>query len=231
MLNNKRMKIATPTSAALFTITEPMSPISEQFKTLRTNIQFSSVDTPVSTVVVTSSGPSEGKSTIAANLAVVFAQTGLKTIIVDADLRRPTVHLTFDVSNTTGLSSLLSVRRLSLIDVTQVTDVPNLDVIPNGPKSPNPSELLSSERMRKVIQLLDAKYDVVIFDMPPIVSVTDAQIISSQVDGVILAVKEEKTDKKTIKKSVDLLRNVGANILGAVYIGKQSDASYGYYYN
>lgn len=231
MLNNKRMKISPPASSALFTIAEPMSPISEQFKTLRTNIQFSNVDTPIKTIVVTSSGSSEGKSTTAANLAVVFAQTGLKTAIVDADLRRPTVHLTFDISNTNGLSSLLSVRRLSLLDVTQVTDVPNLDVIPSGPKSPNPSELLSSERMRKVIQLLGTKYDVVIFDMPPIVSVTDAQIISSQVDGVVLTVKEEKTDKKTIKKSVDLLRNVGANVLGAVYIGKQSDASYGYYYN
>lgn len=231
MFKNNQKKMVPPASAALFTIAEPMSPISEQFKTLRTNIQFSNLDNKIKTIVVTSSGPSEGKSTTAANLAVVFAQTGLKTILVDADLRRPTVHMTFDLGNTTGLSSLLSVRRLSLLDVTQATDVPNLDVMTSGPKSPNPSELLSSERMRKVIQLLGSKYDVVIFDMPPIVSVTDAQILSSQVDGVLLSVKEGHTDKRAVVKSVDLLRNVGANVLGAVYIGKQSDAAYGYYYN
>ena len=229
MANNKKMEKSE--ASALFTIAAPKSPVTEQFKTVRTNIKFAQTDKPIKSVVITSSGPSEGKSTLSSNLAVAFAQSGMRTLLVDADMRRPVVHSTFDLENTRGLSTLLSVRRLSLQDVTQDTDIPNLSVMTSGPKAPNPSELLSSQRMRRVIELLEQQYDFIIFDMPPLINVTDAQIISNQVDGVILSVKEGVTEKPLLTKAVNLLRQVDANVLGTVYIGSAPEAGYGYYYS
>ncbi|MGX7014867.1 CpsD/CapB family tyrosine-protein kinase [Vagococcus silagei] len=229
MANNKKMEKSE--ASALFTIAAPKSPVTEQFKTVRTNIKFAQTDKPIKSVVITSSGPSEGKSTLSSNLAVAFAQSGMKTLLVDADMRRPVVHSTFDLENTRGLSTLLSVRRLSLQDVTQDTEIPNLSVMTSGPKAPNPSELLSSQRMRRVIELLEQQYDFIIFDMPPLINVTDAQIISNQVDGVILSVKEGVTEKPLLTKAVNLLRQVDANVLGTVYIGSAPEAGYGYYYS
>lgn len=227
--NNKKLEKSE--ASPLFTIASPKSPVTEQFKTVRTNIKFAQTDTPIQSIVVTSSGPSEGKSTLSSNLAVAFAQSGARTILVDADMRRPVVHTTFDLENQVGLSSLLSVRRLSLKDAIQETDVPNLSVMTSGPKAPNPSEILSSHRMRRVIELLKTRYDFIIFDMPPLINVTDAQIISSQVDGVVLSVKEGITEKPLLTKATALLRQVDANILGAVYIGAVANAGYGYYYS
>lgn len=229
MANNKKMEKSE--ASALFTIAAPKSPVTEQFKTVRTNIKFAQTDKPIKSVVITSSGPSEGKSTLSSNLAVAFAQSGMRTLLVDADMRRPVVHSTFDLENTRGLSTLLSVRRLSLQDVTQDTEIPNLSVMTSGPKAPNPSELLSSQRMRRVIELLEQQYDFIIFDMPPLINVTDAQIISNQVDGVILSVKEGVTEKPLLTKAVNLLRQVDANVLGTVYIGSAPEAGYGYYYS
>lgn len=229
MANNKKMEKFE--ASALFTIAAPKSPVTEQFKTVRTNIKFAQTDKPIKSVVITSSGPSEGKSTLSSNLAVAFAQSGMRTLLVDADMRRPVVHSTFVLENTRGLSTLLSVRRLSLQDVTQDTEIPNLSVMTSGPKAPNPSELLSSQRMRRVIELLEQQYDFIIFDMPPLINVTDAQIISNQVDGVILSVKEGVTEKPLLTKAVNLLRQVDANVLGTVYIGSAPEAGYGYYYS
>ncbi|MGO2083612.1 CpsD/CapB family tyrosine-protein kinase [Vagococcus sp.] len=226
--NNKKLEKSE--ASTLFTIASPKSPVTEQFKTVRTNIKFAQSDTPIQSIVVTSSGPSEGKSTLSSNLAVAFAQSGARTILVDADMRRPVVHTTFDLENQVGLSSLLSVRRLTMKDAIQETDVPNLSIMTSGPKAPNPSEILSSHRMRRVIELLKKRYDFIIFDMPPLVNVTDAQIVSSQVDGVILSVKEGVTEKPMLNKATSLLRQVDANVIGAVYIGAVADASYGYYY-
>lgn len=226
--NNKKLEKSE--ASTLFTIASPKSPVTEQFKTVRTNIKFAQSDTPIQSIVVTSSGPNEGKSTLSSNLAVAFAQSGARTILVDADMRRPVVHTTFDLENQVGLSSLLSVRRLTMKDAIQETDVPNLSIMTSGPKAPNPSEILSSHRMRRVIELLKKRYDFIIFDMPPLVNVTDAQIVSSQVDGVILSVKEGVTEKPMLNKATSLLRQVDANVIGAVYIGAVADASYGYYY-
>lgn len=226
--NNKKLEKSE--ASTLFTIASPKSPVTEQFKTVRTNIKFAQSDTPIQSIVVTSSGPNEGKSTLSSNLAVAFAQSGARTILVDADMRRPVVHTTFDLENQVGLSSLLSVRRLTMKDAIQETDVPNLSIMTSGPKAPNPSEILSSHRMRRVIELLKKRYDFIIFDMPPLVNVTDAQIVSSQVDGVILSVKEGVTEKPILNKATSLLRQVDANVIGAVYIGAVADASYGYYY-
>lgn len=226
----KHKQLNAPSASTLFTVVDPNSPISEQYRTIRTNIQYAQFETRTKNIVVTSSGPSEGKSTTSANLAVAFAQAGIKTLLVDADLRRPTSHLTFDLSNNMGLSNLLSVKRLSASEVIQETDLPNLSVMTSGPKSPNPSELLASQRMKKVISVLDNLYEFVIFDMPPVATVTDAQLIASQVDGVVLSVREGVADKKSLERAVTLLEKVDARIIGAVYIGTSDSGNQQYYY-
>ena len=227
--NRDKYKLMAPEAAALFTVVDPMSQVAEQFRTIRTNILYSSVDRKTKSIIVTSAGPSEGKSTTAANLAVAFAQSGLRTLLVDADLRRPTVHRTFELDNTKGLSNLLSIRSMSLGDVLQPSDVRNLDIITSGPISPNPSELLASGRMNKVLHILKKEYDFIIFDVPPVGSVTDAQLLASQVDGALLVVREEQTEKAALNHAVQLMDQVDAKILGAVYMGTLKDRSYGYY--
>lgn len=229
MAKNKQTKFGATEQATLFTVVDPMSNISEQFRTIRTNILYSSVENQTQSIIVTSAGPSEGKSTTSANLAVAFAQSGMKTVLVDADLRRPTVHRSFFMENTKGLSSLLSIRRMSLGEVIQPSDVRNLDLITSGPISPNPSELLASSRMRKVLHILKQEYDVIIFDVPPVGTVTDAQLIASQVDGTLLVVREDQTEKSGLERAVKLLDQVDANIIGAIYIGEITEQNYGYY--
>lgn len=226
---NKNQKLATPEAATLFTVSEPMSIIAEQFRTIRTNILYSTIESKTQSIVVTSSGPSEGKSTTSANLAIAFAQSGVKTLLVDADLRRPTVHRSFSVDNSRGLSSLLSIRKMSLTEVINTTNVRNLDLITSGPISPNPSELLSSSRMIKIIHILKKEYDFIVFDVPPVGTVTDAQLIASQVDGSVLAVREEQTEKVGLERAIKLLQQVDSKILGAVYLGELVDQSYDYY--
>ena len=225
----ERTKLIAPDDATLFTIVDPVSTITEQFRTIRTNILYSSVDKRTQSMIVTSSGPSEGKSTTAANLAVAFAQSGMKTILVDADLRRPTVYKTFGLDNAKGLSSLLSIRRMSLRDVIQESEIRNLDIMPSGPISPNPSEILASPRMKKAIHILHQEYDIIIFDVPPVNTVTDAQLIASEVDGALLIVKEEQTEKVALENSIKLLEQADAKVLGAVYFGNLKEQSYGYY--
>jgi capsular exopolysaccharide synthesis family protein len=153
----------------------------------------------------------------------------MKTVLVDADLRRPTVHRSFFMENTKGLSSLLSIRRMSLGEVIQPSDVRNLDLITSGPISPNPSELLASSRMRKVLHILKQEYDFIIFDVPPVGTVTDAQLIASQVDGALLVVREDQTEKSGLERAVKLLDQVDANIIGSIYTGEITEQNYGYY--
>ncbi|MBO0477439.1 CpsD/CapB family tyrosine-protein kinase [Vagococcus sp. DIV0080] len=226
---NKKTKLMAPEAATLFTVVDPMSNISEQFRTIRTNILYSSLDSQTQSIIVTSAGPSEGKSTTSANLAIAFAQSGMKTILVDADLRRPTVHRSFDTENNKGLSSLLSIRRMSLGEVIQPSDVRNLDLITSSPISPNPSELLASSRMRKVLHILKQEYDFIIFDVPPVGTVTDAQLIASQVDGAVFVVREEQTEKAGLERAAKLIEQVDSKILGTVYMGELTEQNYGYY--
>lgn len=215
---------------SLITLADKASPVSEQYRTIRTNIQYSMVDYDLRTLVVTSSGPGEGKSTTAANLSIVFANSGKRVLLVDADLRKPTVAKTFNLSNANGLSSILGNRQTYLDQTIQDSGVDNLSILTSGPKPPNPSELLGSQRMERLIEELGKRYDMIIFDMPPVVTVTDAQILSSKVNGTILVVREGVSKRESLKKAKSLLEYVGANVLGVVYNGAKNLIDQNYYY-
>ncbi|VTT36004.1 capsular exopolysaccharide family protein [Enterococcus casseliflavus] len=231
MMAKKQERTGTQTHAvSLITMVDPSSPISEQYRTIRTNIQFaSSADKQIKTIVVTSSGPGEGKSTTSANLAVVFAKSGQRVLLVDADMRKPTVYKTFSLNNASGLSTVLSTST-SVLEAAQKTVIDNLSVLTSGPKTPNPSELLGSARMNQVMEEAKNLYDVVIFDMPPVVAVTDAQIMASKADGTILVVRENVARKESLTKARDLLNMVQARIIGVVYNGAEHSKDSGYYY-
>ncbi|GGK25546.1 tyrosine-protein kinase YwqD [Caldalkalibacillus thermarum] len=216
---------------SLITLQDPKSPISEAFRTLRTNIQFASVDKELRTLMVTSSGPGEGKSIVSANLAITLAQAGKAVLLVDADMRKPTVNHTFRFLNNEGLTNVIS-GTATLEDVIKTdTDVEGLDVLTSGPIPPNPAELLGSKRMKALIEEAQTKYDVVLFDTPPVIAVTDAQILASQVDGVILVVSSGKTNQELAVKAKSLLETVQANIIGCVLNNRKlSGNSYYYYY-
>ncbi|WP_299094521.1 CpsD/CapB family tyrosine-protein kinase [uncultured Metabacillus sp.] len=211
-------------------MTNPKSPIAEQFRTIRTNIQFSSVDEEVKTIIVTSAGPAEGKSTTTANLAVVFAQQGKKVLMIDADLRKPTVHYTFNKENYIGLSNVLT-KQETLGEAIQTTSQENLFVLTSGPVPPNPSELLGSKGMQSMLAEVKQEFDVIILDSPPVLAVTDAQVLSNLTDGVVLVVSSGKTEVDAAKKAKELLHSAKAKILGVVLNNKKAqDSQYYYYY-
>ncbi|WP_043931175.1 CpsD/CapB family tyrosine-protein kinase [Bacillus sp. EB01] len=213
----------------LITKLDPKSPISEQYRTLRTNIQFSSVDEEIKKIMVTSSGPGEGKSTTTANLAVVFAQQGKSVLLIDADLRKPTVHYSFNLTNTIGLTNVLS-HQVELKEAINETDVKGLYVVSSGPIPPNPSELLGSRMMDSFIKEAEGKFDIVLFDTPPVLAVTDAQILSNKCDGTILVVSSEKTEIEQAVKAKELLATAQAKVLGVVLNNRKFEKNQQYYY-
>jgi capsular exopolysaccharide synthesis family protein len=213
---------------SLITFSNSRSPISEQFKTIRTNIQFSS-DLGIRTIVVTSSGPGEGKSTTVANLAVVFAQQGKKTLLLDCDMRKPTVHYTFHVENQRGLTSYLT-KRNELDQCIQETEVENLSIMTTGPIPPNPAELLSSQTMKDMLNKALEDFDMILIDTPPVLAVTDAQILANQCDGTILVIKSGETPIDAAIKSKELLLAANGKLLGTVLNNKKIQDSHYYYY-
>lgn len=215
----------------LITVFSPKSPISEQYRTIRTNIQFSMIDKEIKTLACTSAMPSEGKSTTIANLAVTLAQQGQKILLVDADLRKPTMHNIMEVRNQYGLTSLLTKRATPGMAIHATSRANNLHVLPSGPIPPNPSELLASKMMEELIIGLSNAYEVVVFDTPPVLAVTDAQILGSRCDGVIIVLKCNQTEKKDLVKAKELLDRANVNVIGAVINEvDQKDINYGYYY-
>ncbi|MBH9967898.1 CpsD/CapB family tyrosine-protein kinase [[Bacillus] enclensis] len=218
------------TKRKLVTKTDPKSPISEQYKTIRTNINFSSVDRDLRSIMVTSSGPGEGKSTTAANLAVVFAQQGKNVLLVDADMRKPTAHYTFNLTNTFGFTTVLT-RQKTLREVVHPSDVDHLDLLTCGPVPPNPAELLSSRSMEEFLVDVYGDYDLVIFDTPPVLAVTDAQVLANQCDGTVLVVSSGTTEIESAQKARDLLQATKGKLLGVVLNNREvKDTSYYYYY-
>lgn len=216
-------------SERLVATLQPRSPISEAYRTLRTNLEFSAVDSGLHTLVITSSNPMEGKSTTAANLSIVMAQAGKQVILVDADMRRPMIHTLFGSSNNYGLTTAIVQGNPSPMEYVQETDVPNLRIMTTGPIPPNPAEILGSQRTREVIEHLKEEADLVIFDSPPVLAVTDAAVLSTVVDGVLLVLEVGRTRRDVIFRSTDALRRVGAQVLG-VALNRVSSKRGGYYY-
>ncbi len=215
---------------SLVTISNPRSPISEAYRTLRTNLEFSSLDKPLRTMVVTSAGPEEGKSTTLANLAVTLAQAEKKVILVDCDLRRPSQHEIFEVENGVGLTTMVVDEEAFKNPPLQETPVPNLKLLPSGPLPPNPSELLGSRRMEEIIATLRERADLVLFDAPPIIAVTDAAVLASKVDGVLLVINAGTTKRDHAQRAKALLEKVNARLVGAVLNNVRMDISLHRYY-
>lgn len=231
MVLRKKKKTSTQTSQkrSLITKISPKSSISEQYRTVRTNIQFSAIDQELKSIMITSAEPAEGKSTTAANLAIVFAQQGKRVLIVDADLRKPTVHYTFQISNIYGLTNVLTkLKRLD--EVVNETDVENLHVLTSGPIPPNPAELLASKSMLEFLTTVEESYDLVLFDTPPILAVTDAQILANLCEGSLLIIGSGKTETEKVIKAKELLVAAKGKLLGAVLNNKVMDKSNSYYY-
>ncbi|HER24339.1 MAG TPA: polysaccharide biosynthesis tyrosine autokinase [Candidatus Atribacteria bacterium] len=212
---------------------DPKSPISEAFRTLRTNIKFSSLDKPIKTLLITSPIPEAGKSSISINLALTMAQDKYKVILVDTDLRKPTIHKIFEQDNKTGLTNIL-VEDKKIKDVMRkMSDVdPNLYFIPSGPIPPNPSELLGSNKMKELLKELQEQADFVIFDSPPVIAVTDALVLATQVDGVVLVLNFGEVPREAAIQTKELLNKVKANILGVVLnkIDMEKEGQYYPYY-
>jgi tyrosine-protein kinase len=206
----------------------PRSSVTEAYRTLRTNIEFASVDSPIKTLLITSSVPGEGKTVTAANLAVVFAQAGKRVLLVDADLRKPGVHLVFDLPNEHGLTSLLRSDDVNVDRVVQSTEQANLRILTTGPLPPNPAELLGSKRMRTVLDRLMIAHDLVIFDSPPLQAVTDAAIVSAFFDGTLFVIDAGRSRRRTVHLGREALDRAGATVLGAV-LNRSAGASHADY--
>jgi capsular exopolysaccharide synthesis family protein len=212
----------------LIAFENPKSRAAEAFRTLRTNIQFSSIDDNTKTIVVTSTAPGEGKSTVITNLAVTMSQSGKKTLLIDCDLRKPTVHKKLGIPNHDGLTSILS-GAATLQEAVFTTSMPNLHVLTSGPIPPNPSELLGSKKMKALIKDLEQVFDVILLDSPPVVAVTDAQLLATLCQGVMLVASYGNTQKVGLLRAKELLKKVDANILGVV-INKVNEKNDSYYY-
>lgn len=206
--------MATSHSANLVTLTDPQSPVSEAYRTLRTNLEFTALAGELRALVVTNPAANEGKSTALANLAVTMAQGGRSIIIVDEDMRRPAPHTIFGVAEAPGLSNALLDETLILNPPLVETGVAGLRLLPAGPRPPNPAELLGSPRMAQLIESLKQKAEIVLFDAPPVVLVTDAAILGARTDGVLLVLQAGKTKREHAARSRLLLEQVGARIVG-----------------
>lgn len=211
----KRRKKVKPIARKLVTSSNPQTIISEQFRTVRTNIKFSMPNREIKTILFTSSSIGEGKSTIAANVAIVFAQEGKKVLLIDADLRKPTMHYTFLKTISPGLTNLLT-SHWNLNQVVKDSGINGLDLITSGPIPSNPAELLGLPSMDMLITEVKEKYDIIIFDAPPILSVSDAQVLTDKCDGTILVISSGSTDKGNAIKAKEVLQASKANILGTI---------------
>jgi capsular exopolysaccharide synthesis family protein len=216
---------------SIVTLSDPTSPAAEAYRTLRINLEFAGVDEPLHTLLVTSSGPGEGKSTSLANLAVAMSDGERPIILVDADLRRPSQHQLFGLPNEQGLSDMF--RNEDTFNHPPLHQIPNttLKVLTSGPLPPIPSQLLAARKMDEVIARLAQEAEVILFDAPPVVAVTDASLLASKVDGVLLVVKAGNTRRDHVRAAKSRLEKVNANLVGAVLLNAPFDASLERYYS
>ena len=211
----------------LISLKNPKSRSAEAFRTLRTNIQFSSLDTELKSIVVTSSGSGEGKSTVMANLAITMAESGKRVILIDCDLRKPSIHKKMGVTNSVGLTNVL-VQNIKKEDCMAESTVKNLFILTSGPIPPNPAELLGTKKMRDFIEDLKNEFDMVLIDAPPVLAVTDAQILSTIADGVIFVASYGEAQKNAMVDAKELIDKVGGKVIGIVF-NKVPEAVSGYY--
>lgn len=214
--------------STLVTLSNPRSPVSEAFRTLRTNLMFSSLDAPLHTLVVASAGPNEGASSAAANLAVTMAQSGKRTILVDCDLRRPSQHDLWGIGGEPGLTTMI-VENLPEPPVCDV-GVENLWVLPAGDLPPAPADLIGSPRMDAIIERLKDEADIVIFDVPPVIAVTDAALLAAKCDGLLLILRAGTTRRDHAERAKELLDRINVRIIGVALTHAQIDSKMGAYY-
>jgi len=214
----------------LITVSEPRSPISEAYRTLRTNLDFAGLDRTLQTLVVTSAGVGEGKSTTLANLAVVTAQAGQMVILVDADLRRPSLHGIFGLANDFGLTTMMMDEAALASPPLQETGIEGLTLLASGPLPPNPAELMGSRRMGEVIAALSQRAAHVFFDTPPVVAVTDAAVLATKVDGVLLVISAGTTRREYARSAVQRLQQINARLVGTVLTNVSTGVGFTGYY-
>ncbi len=214
--------------ATLITLTDPRSAAAEAYRSLRTNLMFASVERPLETLLITSSAQSEDKSVVLANLAVTFAQAGNKTIIVDADLRRPTQHELWGISNERGLTDMILQDSAMSSPPLSATDIPNLSVLPSGKLPPVPSDVLSSAKMSEVIGVLRARAHYILFDAPPILVAADAALLGAKVDGVVLAMRVGTTRRDQAARAKQTLERVHVRLLGVALTNSPRENVSGY---
>ncbi len=222
---------APANTTALAMITDARSPIAESYRHLRTSLLLSSAGKPPKTILITSSQPAEGKTTTGINTAFMLAQTGAEVLMIDCDLRRPRLHAQFELPNTKGLTTWLSGERNLDVLIQTCEKAPNLKVLTSGPVPPNPAELLGSEEMRKLLNILSEKFNHIIIDSPPAISFTDASILSTMVDGVILVVHGGRSSRAVVRRAKQQLLDVGAHVFGVVLNNVKVDARDDYYYS
>src|SRR6266481_1412955 len=215
MRRPRQPQAGTGTPTALVTETAPKSPAAEAYRTLRTNIQFAGLDRPCRTIVITSATPTEGKTTTAANFAVVCAQAGSRVCLVDADLRKPALHRVFGVDNQRGLTTAI-LESKTLADVAAPTRVAGLSVVVSGPLPPNQVELAASQRMRDLLEAGARDFDLILCDTPPVLSVSDAVALAARSDGVILVVRAGGVSTTAVRRAAEQIRAVKGRILGVL---------------
>jgi len=214
----------------LITSSNARSPFAEAFRTLRTNINFAGLDNPYRTILVTSAGPDEGKTTTIANLGIVMAQSNKKVLIIGLDLRRPNLHKVFNIEDKVGVTNAL-IENIDPRDIAQEAEIPGLYILPSGPIPPNPSELIASQRMHVLLERASKNFDLVLVDSPPLM-LSDALLLANQVDGVILVVSKGTTRKDHAKDAKEKLERVGAKVIGVVLnrVDMEGGDYYYYYY-
>ena len=218
----------------LITYEDPKSPVSESYRSLRTNIAYASADKKIKSLLVSSPQPGEGKSTTTANLAIAFAQLRKRTLLIDADLRKPVQHNVFDQPRGPGLSEYLVGEVEDIHSIIHATKVENLFIVTAGGLPPNPSELLGSKNMSKLVNQLEQEWDMILFDSPPIVAVTDASMISGEIDAIAMVVKAGQTDRAAVDRALDTIKNVKAPLIGVILNGANPETlagKYSYYYS
>jgi capsular exopolysaccharide synthesis family protein len=223
----------TPGGGQVYSLSQPRASATEAMRLLRTNLEFASASAPISELVITSPGPGEGKSTVAANLGVVMAQSGIKTVVVDADLRKPTQHRIFGVPNDEGLTTLLTHPERGWETIGKKVALPGLMLIPSGPVPPNPSDLVSAERFHKLIDEIRERVDLVIIDTPPVLSASDSLAIARHSDGVVMVCRSHKTRKEAMQHAAHSVHQGGIRLIGVVLNrlkGQQGASYYGQYY-